>query len=185
MFFRVLIPCLDVRCRHPFPSFDCHRRPACTARRPPFRRCRGAARQTSTTHRPSLSMLGRRSIRRPAVASQTESLPHSPRLTVRQLRNTNRGKTASIAAPAKRIAPPAGHSPPHPNSTTRPMRRALHQQRTYLQAVKLSKHPSAAFALQTRRRNGHPRKHPTHPRSNQTTRRSRGTSCRSRQVVKP
>jgi len=180
-----LIPCLDVRCRHPFPSFDCHRRPACTARRPPFRRCRGAARQTSTTHRPSLSMLGRRSIRRPAVASQTESLPHSPRLTVRQLRNTNRGKTASIAAPAKRIAPPAGHSPPHPNSTTRPMRRALHQQRTYLQAVKLSKHPSAAFALQTRRRNGHPRKHPTHPRSNQTTRRSRGTSCRSRQVVKP
>ena len=54
---------------------------------------------------PSLSMLGRRSIRRPAVASQTESLPRSPRLTVRQLRNTNRGKTASIAIPATRIAP--------------------------------------------------------------------------------
>ena len=49
MFFRVLIPCLDARCRHPFPSFDCHRRPACTAGRPPFRRCRVAAPQTSTT----------------------------------------------------------------------------------------------------------------------------------------
>ena len=28
MFFWVLTPCLDARCRHPFPSFDCHRRPA-------------------------------------------------------------------------------------------------------------------------------------------------------------
>jgi len=26
-----LIACLDARCRHPFLSFDCHRRPACTA----------------------------------------------------------------------------------------------------------------------------------------------------------
>jgi len=31
MFFRVLIPCLDARCPHPFDSFDYHRRPACTA----------------------------------------------------------------------------------------------------------------------------------------------------------
>jgi hypothetical protein len=44
-----LVPCLDARDRHPFPSFNCHRRPACTAGRPPFRRCRVAARQTSTT----------------------------------------------------------------------------------------------------------------------------------------
>ena len=28
VFFRVLIPCPDARCRHPFPSFDYHRRPA-------------------------------------------------------------------------------------------------------------------------------------------------------------
>ena len=55
--------------------------------------------------RPSLSMLGRRSLRRPAVASQTQSLPRSLRLTVRQLRNTNRGKTVYIATPAARIAP--------------------------------------------------------------------------------
>lgn len=50
MFFRVLISCLDARYRHPFHSFDCHRRPACTAGRPPFRRCRVVARQTSTSH---------------------------------------------------------------------------------------------------------------------------------------
>jgi len=46
VFFWVLIPCVDARCRHPFPSFDCHRRPAFTTGRPPFRRCRVAARQT-------------------------------------------------------------------------------------------------------------------------------------------
>jgi MFS superfamily sulfate permease-like transporter len=33
VFFRVLIPCSDARCRHPFPSFDCHRRPAWQVRR--------------------------------------------------------------------------------------------------------------------------------------------------------
>ena len=37
--------------------------------------------------------------------SQPESLPRSPRLRVRQLRNTNRGKTTSIATPTTRIAP--------------------------------------------------------------------------------
>ena len=37
--------------------------------------------------------------------SQTESLPRSPRLTLRQLRNTNRGKTTSIATRTTRIAP--------------------------------------------------------------------------------
>ena len=50
-------------------------------------------------------MLGRRSLRRHAVASQTESLPRSPRLTLRQLRNTNRGKATSIATPTTGIAP--------------------------------------------------------------------------------
>src|SRR6266576_2528613 len=50
MSFRVLIPCLDARCPHPFDSFDCHRRPACTAGRTPFRPCRVAAGQTSTRH---------------------------------------------------------------------------------------------------------------------------------------
>src|SRR5215469_2839757 len=45
--FRVLIRCLDARPRRPFHSFDCHRRPACTAGRPPFRPCGVAARQTS------------------------------------------------------------------------------------------------------------------------------------------
>jgi len=53
MFCRVSVPCLDARCRHPFPSFDCHRRPACTGGRPAFRRCRVAAPQTSTTDPPS------------------------------------------------------------------------------------------------------------------------------------
>ena len=43
MFFRILISYVDARCRHPFHSFDCHRRPACTAGRPPFRRHRISA----------------------------------------------------------------------------------------------------------------------------------------------
>ena len=47
------MPWLDAGCRHPFPSFDRHRRPDCTAGRPPCRRCRVAARQTATTHPPS------------------------------------------------------------------------------------------------------------------------------------
>src|SRR6516162_6576438 len=49
-------------------------------------------------------MLGRRSLRRPAVASQTESLPRSPRFELRRMRNTNSGKAASIAIPATRFA---------------------------------------------------------------------------------
>ena len=47
-FFCDLIPCQDVRCRHPFPSFDRHRCPACTAGRLPFRRCGIAARQVAS-----------------------------------------------------------------------------------------------------------------------------------------
>jgi hypothetical protein len=47
-------------------------------------------------------MLGRRSLRRPTVASQAESLSRSPRL--RLLRNTNGRKTTNIATPTTRIA---------------------------------------------------------------------------------
>jgi hypothetical protein len=53
VFFGVLILGQEARCRHPFGSFDRHRRPASTAGRPPFRRCPVGARPTSTTHPPS------------------------------------------------------------------------------------------------------------------------------------
>jgi integrase len=48
--FEVLISCQDARCPHPFHSFDRHSRPASTAERPPFGRCRVHARQASTTY---------------------------------------------------------------------------------------------------------------------------------------
>ena len=49
-------------------------------------------------------MLGRRSLRRTADASQTESLSRSPRFRLLRMRNTNGRKTTNVSPPTTRIA---------------------------------------------------------------------------------
>ena len=49
-------------------------------------------------------MLGRRTLRRPAAASQPKSLSRSPRFRLLRLQNTNGRKTTNVSPPTTRIA---------------------------------------------------------------------------------